>query len=160
MQGVSKSHGYIGAGMFGALLSAGYLRMTLDLPMGEMDQPGAGVFPLLVAGVLFCASVSAIWEGWRNRKTNTRLDLPEGEDRLRLFKLIGLLAIYFIAIPWLSFSLSSVIFCTLIIRLLSDLTWARASLYALIMSGAVYLIFIYLLKVPMPGGVLIDLFRT
>ena len=160
MRGMSKSHGYIGAGLFGALLSAGYLRMTLDLPMGEMDQPGAGVFPLLVAGILCFASVSAIWEGWRNRKTTTRLDLPEGEDRLRLFKLIGLLAIYFLAIPWLSFLLSSVIFCTLLIRLLSDLTWTRASLYALIMSGAVYLIFIFLLKVPMPAGVLIDLFRT
>lgn len=160
MRGMSKSHGYIGAGLFGALLSAGYLRMTLDLPMGEMDQPGAGVFPLLVAGILCFASVSAIWEGWRNRKTTTRLDLPEGEDRLRLFKLIGLLAIYFLAIPWLSFLLSSVIFCTLLIRLLSALTWTRASLYALIMSGAVYLIFIFLLKVPMPAGVLIDLFRT
>lgn len=160
MQGVSKSHGYMGAGMVGVLLSAGYLHMTLDLPMGEMDQPGAGVFPLLVAGVLFCASASAIWEGWRSRKVNTRLDLPEGADRVRLLKLIGLLAIYFLAIPWLSFSLSSVIFCTLLIRLLSDLTWMRAGLYALIMSGVVYLIFISLLKVPMPVGVLIDLFRT
>lgn len=160
MQGVSKSHGYIGAGMLGVLLSAGYLRMTLDLPMGEMDQPGAGVFPLLVAGILFCASASAIWEGWRSRRTSTRLDLPEGADRLRLFKLIGLLTLYFLAIPWLSFSFSSVLFCTLIIRLLSDLSWPRSGLYALIMSAVVYLIFIFLLKVPMPGGVLIDLFRA
>ncbi|MDO9024280.1 tripartite tricarboxylate transporter TctB family protein [Zwartia sp.] len=160
MRGVSKSHGYIGAGLFGVMLSAGYLRMTLDLPMGEMDQPGAGVFPLLITGILFFASLSAIWEGWRNRKTNSQLDLPVGEDRLRLLKLIALLTLYFLAIPWLSFSVSSVVFCTLLIRLLSDLTWARASLYALIMSGIIYLIFIFLLKVPMPGGVLIDLFRT
>lgn len=160
MQGVSKSHGYIGAGTFGVLLSAGYLHRTLELPMGEMDQPGAGVFPLLVAAIFFCASVSAIWEGWRHRKSSASLDFPEGADRQRLLKLIGLLTLYFLAIPWLSFSLSSVVFCTLLIRLLSELSWTRCGLYALLMTGAVYVIFILLLKVPMPGGVLIDLFRT
>lgn len=160
VQDISKSQGYIGAGLFGVMLSAGYLHITLALPMGEMDQPGAGVFPLLVAAVFFCASVSAIWEGWRHRKASTPLDFPEGADRQRLFKLIGLLAIYFLSMPWLGFSLSSLLFCTLLIRLLSTLTWARSALYALLMLGAIYFIFIFLLKVPMPGGVLIDLFRT
>ena len=160
MQGMTKSQGYMGAGIFGLVLSAGYLHMTLDLPMGEMDQPGAGVFPLLVAAVLFFASVSAAWEGWRSRQTTVALDFPEGVDRTRLLKFIGLLAVYFLAIPWLSFSLSSVIFCTLLIRLLSELNWVRASLYAVLMTAAIYLIFIFLLKVPMPGGVLIDFFRA
>ena len=68
MRVITKSQGYIGAGIFGLLLSAGYLHQTLDLPMGEMDQPGAGVFPLLVAAVLFFASISATWEGWRSRQ--------------------------------------------------------------------------------------------
>ena len=39
---VSKRKGYIGAGVAGLLLAAGYLAMSLDLPFGRIDQPGAG----------------------------------------------------------------------------------------------------------------------
>lgn len=159
MQAISRSMGHIGAGIVGILLSSGYLHMTLELPMGQMDQPGAGVFPLLVAGVLFVASVSALWEGWRRRTNSLVLDLPEGSDRIRLLKMISLLLIYFLAIPWAGFSLSSILFCILLIRLLSMISWKRCTLYAALMTATIHLIFITILKVPMPAGVLIDFFR-
>jgi putative tricarboxylic transport membrane protein len=152
--------GYIGAGIVGILLSSGYLHMTLELPMGEMDQPGAGVFPVLVAGILFVASVSALWEGWQRRKNSPALELPEGSDRIRLLKMIGLLLIYFLAIPWAGFSLSSFLFCMLLIRVLSPLSWKQCGLYAFLMVATLHLIFITALKVPMPLGVLIDFFRS
>ena len=160
MQVISRSMGYIGAGIVGVLLSAGYLNMTLELPMGEIDQPGAGVFPVLVAGILFVASVSALWEGWQRRKNSPALELPKGSDRIRLLKMIGLLLIYFLAIPWAGFSLSSILFCILLIRLLSTLPWKKCGLYAFLMTAALHLIFITTIKVPMPPGVLIDFFRS
>ena len=160
MQVISRSMGYIGAGTAGVLLSSGYLHMTLELPMGEMDQPGAGVFPVLVAGILFVASVSALWEGWQSRNNSPALELPKGSDRIRLLKMIGLLLIYFLAIPWVGFSLSSVLFCMLLISLLSNLGWKRCALYAFLMTAVIHLIFITTIKVPMPAGVLIDFFRS
>ncbi len=160
MQTISRSTGYMGAGIVGILLSAGYLHMTLELPMGEIDQPGAGVFPLLVAGVLFVASISSLWEGWHHRAHSPTLDLPEGSDRTRLLKLIALLLVYFLIIPWAGFSLSSILFCALLIRLLSELTWIRSAVYALLMTAAIHIIFITILKVPMPAGELIELFRS
>ncbi len=160
MRAISRSDGYLGAGMIGMLLSAGYLHMTLDLPMGEIDQPGAGVFPLLVAGVLFIASLSALWEGWQRRATSVALDLPQGKDRTRLIKLIFLLLIYFLVIPWVGFPISSIAFCSLLIRLLSTLTWRRSIVYAFFMTAAIHLIFITALKVPMPVGALIEMFRS
>lgn len=160
MHSISRSQGYMGAGMIGIILSAGYLHMTLELPMGEMDQPGAGVFPLLVAGVLFVASLSSLWEGWSKRANSPVLDLPEGSDRTRLLKLIALLLVYFLIIPWAGFSLSSILFCALLIHLLSDLTWTRSMVYAFLMTAAIHIIFITILKVPMPQGALIELFRS
>ena len=160
MQSISRSQGYMGAGILGILLSAGYLHKALELPMGEMDQPGAGVFPLLIAGILFLASISALWEGWKNRAHTEALDLPKGEDGVRLVKLVALLISYFVAIPWLGFALSSVLFCILLIRLLSALSWQRCAAYAVIMTAVVYLIFITILKVPMPAGILVELFRS
>ncbi len=160
MHVISRSKGYIGAGIVGVLLSSGYLHMTLELPMGEMDQPGAGVFPVLVAAILFVTSVSALWEGWQRRENSPALDLPKGSDRIRLLKMIGLLLIYFLAIPWAGFSLSSILFCILLIRLLSTLSWKQSGLYAFLMTATLHLIFITALKVPMPAGILIDFFRS
>lgn len=160
MQSITRSTGYMGAGIVGIILSAGYLHMTLELPMGEIDQPGAGVFPLLVAGILFVASLSSLWEGWQARANSPALDLPVGADRARLLKLISILLVYFLIIPWAGFSLSSVLFCTLLIRLLSDLTWKRSGVYAFLMTAAIHIIFITILKVPMPSGELIALFRS
>jgi len=160
VQVISRSMGYIGAGIVGVLLSSGYLHMTLELPMGEMDQPGAGVFPVLVSGILFVASVSALWEGWQSKRNSPALELPEGSDRIRLLKMIGLLLIYFLVIPWAGFSLSSILFCMLLIRLLSTLSWKQCGLYAFLMTAVLHLIFITALKVPMPAGVLIDFFRS
>jgi hypothetical protein len=73
-----------------------------------------------------------------------------GQDRLRLFKLIALLALYFTTMPWLGYSLSSWAFATLLMRLLSTLPLLRCAAYAALMTGVIYVCFIYFLKVPMP----------
>jgi hypothetical protein len=52
--------------------------------------------------------------------------------------------------PWLGYSLSSWAFATLLIRLLSTLPLLRCAAYAALMTGVIYVCFIYLLKVPMP----------
>ena len=114
-----------------------------------MDAPGAGLFPVLVGGLLGFASVATIWEGWKAARTEG-IDIPVGQDRLRLFKLIALLALYFTTMPWLGYSLSSWAFATLLIRLLSTLPLLRCAAYAALMTGVIYVCFIYLLKVPMP----------
>jgi putative tricarboxylic transport membrane protein len=149
-QSLSKRTAYLTTGAIGLLLSAGYLAMAMQLPLGELDAPGAGLFPVLVGAIMCFASVATIWEGWKTIPCEG-IELPTGQDRTRLFKLIALLALYFTAIPWLGYSLGSWVFALLLMRLLSTLSWVRCSLYAAIMVGVIYFCFIYLLKVPMPS---------
>lgn len=146
---ISKKKSYLWTGLFGLLLSAGYLHMSLDLPMGALDEPGAGLFPILVSAIMAFASAAAMWEGYK-APTSEAIEIPTGSDSARLVKLVLLLSAYFVAIPWLGYSVSSFIFCVVLIRLLSDTKWMRCILYALIMTAVVYIVFIYLLKVPMP----------
>ena len=146
---LSKRTAYLSTGGLGLLLSAGYLAMASQLPFGEMDAPGAGLFPVLVGGILAFGSVATIWEGWKAARAEG-IEIPVGQDRLRLFKLIALLALYFTAMPWLGYSLSSWAFATLLMRLLSALSLLRCAAYAAVMTGVIYFFFIYLLKVPMP----------
>ena len=146
---ISKRTAYLSTGGLGLLLSAGYLAMATQLPLGEMDAPGAGLFPVLVGAVMLFASLSTVWEGWKAAPAEG-IEMPVGQDRARLFKLIVLLAVYFITMPWLGYSLSSWAFATLLMRLLSTLSLIRCAAYAAVMTGVIYFCFIYLLKVPMP----------
>jgi hypothetical protein len=124
--------------------------MATQLPLGEMDAPGAGLFPVLVGAIMCFASLATVWEGWKTMRSED-IELPVGKDLSRLFKLIVLLALYFTAMPWLGYSLSSWAFALLLMRLLSTLSWWRCGAYAALMTGVIYFCFIYLLKVPMPS---------
>lgn len=147
---ISKRTAYLSTGGLGLLLSAGYLAMAMQLPFGEMDAPGAGLFPILVGAILCFASLATVWEGWKAPRAEG-IELPSGQDRTRLLKLIALLALYFSAMPWLGYSLSSWAFATLLMRLLSTLAWVRCGAYSAVITGVIYFCFIYLLKVPMPS---------
>ena len=150
---ISKRTAYLSTGGFGLLLSVAYLAAALELPLGEMDAPGAGLFPVMVGAILGFASLATVWEGWRAKQAEG-IDIPAGSDRRRLLALILLLAGYFAAMPWLGYSLSSWLFALLLIRLLAPLPWLRCALYAAVMTGVIYLFFIFLLKVPMPSSAL------
>ena len=147
---ISKRTAYLSTGGLGLLLSAGYLAMATQLPLGEMDAPGAGLFPVLVGAIMCFASLATVWEGWKTPRTDG-IALPVGQDRARLFKLIVLLALYYTVMPWLGYSLSSWAFALLLMRLLSTLSWWRCGAYAALMTAVIYFCFIYLLKVPMPS---------
>jgi hypothetical protein len=82
------------------------------------------------------------------------VEIPTGAGRKRLLILIGAMFLYFIALSWLGFIISSVLFAVVLMRTLSDSGYTRILVYSLIMSFAIYGGFVYLLKVPMPRGVL------
>lgn len=144
---------YRAVGGIGLLLSAGYLALSFRLPFGQVARPGAAVFPVLVGIVLMLASLTVIWEGWKMDRA-TAVELPAGADRMRLLGLIGLLLAYFLLLPWLGQLASSALFCAVLMRLLSKAPWPRIVIYSLVISAALYTVFIHLLNVPMPRGIL------
>ncbi len=149
----SKRKGYLALGGLGLLFSAAYLGVSLRLPFGQMDQPGAAVFPVLSGALLMFSSLTALWEGWRLDRAE-KVVLPAGADLKRLLILAGLLLGYFLLLPWLGQVVGSLLFCILLIRLLSGLGWVRVLVYSPIVSFLLYFVFVYFLKVPMPRGVL------
>jgi putative tricarboxylic transport membrane protein len=149
----TKRRGYLVIGGAGLLLAIGYLGMSLQLPFGRLDQPGAAVFPVIVAVLVAASSLMTMYEGWRMSADET-VDLPAGAGRTRLLGLLGLMLGYFLALPWLGQIVSSTMFSASMIRLLSDLAWPRAIAYAVTMALSLYAFFVLVLKVPMPRGIL------
>ena len=150
---VPKRAGYLVAGGAGLLIAAGYLAMSMELPFGRLDQPGIAVFPVIVGCVLVVASLIAIWEGLK-LDPGVRIEIPTGADLKRLLCLVALLVAFLIALPLLGLLISSTIFCTLLMRCLSNLGWPRVIAYSCVMCGGLYAVFIILLKVPLPRGLL------
>ena len=152
---LQKSRAYLGIGAAGVLIAAGYLGMSLDLPFGHLDQPGAGIFPVVAGVILLTAGLVTICEGLQ-LDAALRIELPHGTDLKRLVSLVALLLGYFIAMPLLGLLISSTIFCIFLMRVISDLSWPRIAIYSAVMCGALYAVFVFLLKVPMPRGVLVN----
>ena len=149
-----KRKGYFMIGGAGLLGSALYLGLSFQFPFGEMDQPGAAVFPIMVGTLLVVASLAVLWEGWRMDRAE-EVGVPAGADAGRLLILIGLLFGYLLALPWLGQLLSSLLFACLFMRMLSPVSWARSIFYGAVMAGLLYFAFVVLLKVQMPRGVLL-----
>jgi hypothetical protein len=122
------------------------------MPMGRIRQPGAGVFPVISGFLLLLGSVSALWEGLKTRKSES-VELPAGSDLRRLLVLVGGILGYLVLLPILGQLISSTIFCFVLIRVLSSLSIWRVALYALVMAGSAYLLFVRFLMLPMPVGI-------
>ncbi len=149
---VPKRVGYLAIGGIGLAFSVAYLGLSSRLPFGQLDQPGAGVFPVAVGVIMLLASIATVLEGWRAER-GEQVDFPAGDDRRRLLALVGLLLGYFVLLPWAGQLVGSTIFCALLMRLLSQLAWPRVVAYSALISVAVYVVFVHLLMVPMPHGV-------
>jgi len=150
---IQKRKGYLAVGAGGLVLSAAYLGASARLPVGELARPGAAVFPLLVGFLLVIGSLSTLWEGLRT-STAEQVELPAGRDRLRLLVLLAALFVYIVALPFLGQLIASALFLILLMRVLSDVGWPRVIVYSLIISATLYFVFVHLLSVPMPRGIL------
>ena len=75
-----KRNGYLVMGGIGLFFAAGYLGMSFQLPFGQLAQPGAGVFPVIVGVMLMLASLTAMREGWQPDKRDPKLVLHRGES--------------------------------------------------------------------------------
>jgi putative tricarboxylic transport membrane protein len=148
-----RANGYRITGGIGLVFSLGYLWMSIQFPLGEMDQPGAGVWPVIVATGMIVASLITLWEGLQMSKAE-KVDLPDVTDRKRILSMVGVLFCYILILPWLGQMITSLLFFILILRILSNLQWLRIFLYSLLMSTTLYVVFITLLSVPMPRGIL------
>jgi putative tricarboxylic transport membrane protein len=150
---IEKRTGYLVIGGIGLVLALAYLGLAFQISFGQLDQPGPGIFPVLVGVILTLASLATMWEGWQMEKAEL-VDFPAGADRKRILSLVALLFGYFLLLPWLGQIIAGTLFCIFLMRVLSSLGWLRIVVYSLLMSIAIYVMFVRLLKVPMPSGVL------
>lgn len=138
------------------LLSAAYGVGSLQLPMGTLERPGPGFFPLIVALAMAALSSALLWGSLSVKKSqnNGEEHLPQGQDLRRLLSLGGTLILFAVMLQPLGYGLASALLMVAALRLLGMKQWSLILLSAGLTALISYWLFAMILDVPLPAGVL------
>lgn len=141
------------------LIAALFLFMSGQLPKSKYSTVvGASVFPTIASGgLLLCGAALAL-----KRDKNKKKAIPFlGRDGwMRVAKLVILLAVFPFAFNFLGFLVSAFILLALMIRMFDmegEVSLWKAVLLAAVITGAIYGVFVVLLKTQLPAGALFEL---
>lgn len=148
-----QRRGRIVLGVIGLVVAIGYTVESFLIPMGELAQPGPGLFPRGV-GIAFAAiSAALIIESAFGANAGGPVELPRG-DRLRLVALFGGCTVGFaLLLPILGQYVAATLYLIVVLRVLSELAWWRVLAYGVALGVGVSAFFTEVLMIRLPGGV-------
>lgn len=133
-----------GALLLVAAFAVGIEATTFDVAF-LTDPVGPKALPLVVAVMLGAGGLRTLL------RPRAGMALPEGPALRRIVAGVGVFALYAAGLPWLGFVLST----TLVVAGLAVLfggPWKGGLAAGLILSGALWLLFVALLSLPLPVG--------
>lgn len=153
----TKRQGRLITGVLGLVLSAVYAYMAYRLPMGKLDQPGAGVFPLVVAAIAAVASLLLVAEQVAEamKAGDGAIGLPRGADLRRLVGFGASIAVYIVLAMFLGNLIAGFVMCLVIVRLLDPRSWRRVVVTAAAIALGAHFLFVFILGIPLPEGSLL-----
>lgn len=131
--------------------SALYLVQAARLPLGSVEQPGAGLFPILVGAFLLAVSAAHLLRDLR-RSSGTRPLPPAGTGR-RVMGVVAALGAFCLLLPWLGYAVAALGLLLAILPLFGLARWGMTAAVALVATVASYYLFAVVLGVPLPAGV-------
>ena len=152
----SLRRGRLIAGLIGLLLSLAYGQQAWSkLPMGVLRQPGAAVFPLIVAALMAVSSLMILFEEMRAVDSEKGpLGLPSGAGLHRLLGVVASLVGYGVMAYLVGHLIASVLLCLVLVHLINPASWVRTVVIGLAISLSTHGMFVWMLGVPLPEGVL------
>ncbi len=123
--------------------------------MGKIRQPGAAVFPLIVAAIMAVSSLMILFEEMRARNSEKGpLNLPGGAALRRLLGVGASLVGYGVLAYLVGHLIASVLLCLILVHLINPGSRVRPVAIGLAISLSTYGLFVWMLGVPLPRGVL------
>ena len=140
--------------LFWLLFSAVISREAFRLPMGEMKDPGAGFFPLMVALVTGLLALIALFHAFREQA-----GVPEAKsgERFRWWNLVVIftaLIAYGLTLETVGFLINTFWFMLLLLKVIEPQGWTKALVASLITAVVSELFFNVLLGAQIPTGIL------
>lgn len=146
-----------------------YEIMALNMPQGRLSYPGPGLFPMII-GVFLIAT--ALWcllqEILPRRRAGTdspaspqpipESEVPQDRAVIKTCQLMALMIVYTLALKTVGFLISIGLFLVVAIRIFGYRRWLPTLAIAGVIAGISYVSFVLWLKVPLPLGILEEVF--
>ena len=127
---------------------------TIHMPMGKINLPGAGVFPLvLIVPMVLMAMYRVTWLLAHKDEDTESVDLGDKNIFLALAGLVGIALL----LDLLGFVITMGIFLFVTFKIFTESSWLKSALRAAITVIALYVFFEYLIGVTLPMGHLVVL---
>lgn len=123
----------------------------VDLKLGTITQPGPGLFPFISGGGI--SILCMIWLVTNLKSMQSHEPLwKKGEFRAPLLAVIIIVA-YTALMDQLGYILSTILFLVAWQVFIEREKWLKIAIITVIGTAAMYLLFSYLLSVPLPEGI-------
>ena len=139
----------------GLLVLAGFLLFeSRQLSFGTFRVPHTGFFPKILVGLLLLLSLSCLAQTLRGAEAKRRAANIPAEGWFRIGATLATLVGYAVVLEWLGFLLSTFLLMVLLLRAIEAPKWSKVILVALTTALVSYILFAWLLGVPLPAGLL------
>ena len=149
-------------GLILAVLGTMVLFHVEVFPSLPLHDVGPATFPRALAWVLLSCSVFLVFDGLRTRNARPLLSLGPWAYSLRAWRRLALIPIAvltytFAAVP-LGFIPTTMLVLFVLVVDFSNGRWLAAAVISAVFTVVIYLIFVHILLVPLPPGILVGLF--
>jgi len=131
-----------------------YLYGSLWLPMGKVEAPRSGLFPLLDAIFIMTMSLIQLAKSFNTEKV--RLDqtepFPKGVHLHRVAAVALALVLYALCLRFLGYLICTAGLMAVVVTLLGMRGWVKVALAAILTALISYCLFVFALEVPLPWG--------
>ena len=141
------------SGLLLLILSIAICIGSLRFHVGTFRAPGAGLFPLVTGVALGIFSILILFEARRRTEEPILFWVP-GADKKAIFFSSLVILVYALFLERLGFLAATLVFFLLISRFVSGHRWTTAAFFAVVASLATYSVFKFLLRSPLPPGIL------
>ena len=127
---------------------------TIHMPMGKLNLPGAGVFPLiLIIPLAFMAVYRITWLVTHKDEDTASIVLGDKNIFLALAGLIGIALL----LDLFGFVITMGVFLFVTFKIFTESSWLKSALRAVITVIGLYVFFEYLIGITLPMGHLLVL---
>lgn len=139
----------------GAVLAVLYLLEALRYGRGTLDDPGPGLYPLVVGALLLLGSIGAAVEVVV-APSGDAVAWPVGAARGRMIALVAASLGYVLLLPYIGHPLAGTVVTLVALELMGQRGWPLKIGLALAVGLGSHYLFAVVLGVPLPRGIWFD----
>ncbi len=142
-------------GLVCALIGVVEVILAPGYGFGSLDRPKPAIFPLVVGILMIIAGLAVVFE--KETAETRAIKIPTWAQAKAPVMLFGVIVVYVVVLPTLGVFLSSGLMIIAVGLLLGQRSWWKLALAATTIVVATRLLFVTLLRVPLPEGILTGL---